>query len=78
MQETKRDGISKIIASGYRVFFSVDFTGVKDIKQHGVGLVIKEEIVKRSDKGIIAIECISARLLKARILLNPFRTRVQL
>ena len=32
--------------------------------------MIKEEIVKYSDKDIIAIECISTRLLKARILLK--------
>ena len=35
--------------------------------QHKVGLAIKEEIVKKAGKDGIAIECISARLLKARI-----------
>ena len=35
--------------------------------QHGVGLAIKEEIVKKAGEDGIAIECISARLLKARI-----------
>ena len=35
--------------------------------QHGVGLAIKEEIVKKAGEGGIAFECISARLLKARI-----------
>ena len=35
--------------------------------QHGVGLVIKENIVKKAGEGGITIECISARLLKARI-----------
>ena len=35
--------------------------------QRGVGLAIKEEIVKKADEDGIAIECISARLLKARI-----------
>ena len=41
---------------------------VKDRKgQDGVGLTIKEEIVKKAGKDDIAIECISARLLKARI-----------
>ena len=35
--------------------------------QHGVGLAIKEEIVKKTGEDSITIECISARLLKARI-----------
>ena len=35
--------------------------------QHGIGLVIKEEIVKKTGEDGITIECISARLLKARI-----------
>ena len=35
--------------------------------QHGVGLAIKEEIVKKAGEDGIAFECISARLLKARI-----------
>ena len=56
------------MAAGYRVYFSGDYTGVREKKgQHGVGLAIKEEIVKKAGKDGIAIECISARLLKARI-----------
>ena len=48
LQETKRDETSEISASGYRVFFSDDCSMVKGRKgQHGVGRVIKEEIVKR-------------------------------
>ena len=35
--------------------------------QHGVGLAMKEEIVKKAGEDGIIIECISARLLKARI-----------
>ena len=35
--------------------------------QHGVGRVIKEDIVKKAGEDGIAIECISSRLLKARI-----------
>ena len=35
--------------------------------QHGLRLVIKEEIVKKAGEDGIAIECISARLPKARI-----------
>ena len=68
LQETKRDGVSEISAAGYRVYFSGDCSGVKGRKgQHGVGLAVKEEIVKKAGKDGIAIECISARLLKARI-----------
>ena len=41
---------------------------VKSMKgQHGVGLAIKEGIVKNAGEDDIVIECISARLLKARI-----------
>ena len=68
LQETKREGTSEITESGYRVFFSGDCSMVKGRKgQHGVGLVIKEEIVKKDGEDGIAIECIGARLLKARI-----------
>ena len=56
------------MASGYRVFFSGDCSGVKGRKgHHGVGLTIKEEIVKKAGEDGIIIECIDARLLKARI-----------
>ena len=64
LQGTKRDGTSKIAASGYRVIFSGDC--IRN-GQHGVGLAIKEEIVKTAGEDGIAIECICARLLKARI-----------
>ena len=48
LQETKRDQISEVVASGYCVFFSGDCSGVKARKEkHGVELVIKKEIVKR-------------------------------
>ena len=68
LQETKKNGTSEISASGYRAFFSGDCSMVKGRKgQHGVGLAIKEEIAKKACKDGIAIECISARLLKARI-----------
>ena len=68
MQETKRDGTSESLASGYRVFFSDDCSMVKSRKgQHRVGLAIKEGIVKTAGEDDIAIGCISVRLLKARI-----------
>ena len=56
------------MVSRYRVFFSGDCSGIKGRKgQHGVGLAIKEDIVKKAGEDGIAIEFISARLLKARI-----------
>ena len=68
LQETKRDGTSEISASVYHIFFSGDCSGVKGRKgQHGVGLAIDENIVKKAGKGGVTIECIRARLLKARI-----------
>ena len=39
--------------------------------RHGVGLAIKENIVKKAGEDGITIECISARLLKARISIKP-------
>ena len=71
LQEIKRDRTSEIVASGYRVFFRGDCSGVKRRKgQHGVGLATKEEIVKKAGEDGITIECISAHLLKARILIK--------
>ena len=35
--------------------------------QHGVGLAIKEKIVEKAGENGITIECVSVRLLKARI-----------
>ena len=68
LQEIKRHGTSEIVTSGYRVYFSVHCSGDKGRKgQHGVGLVIKEEIVQKAGKDGIAIGCISARLLKGRV-----------
>ena len=68
LQETKRDGTSETSASGYRVFFNGGCSMAKGRKgQHGVGLAIKEEIVNKAGEDGITIECISARLLKARI-----------
>ena len=72
-QETKQDGTSKIVASGCRVYFSGDCSGVKGSKgQHEVGVAIKEEIVKVAGKDAIAIEFISARLPKARISIKSY------
>ena len=68
LQETKRDGTSKIVASKYRVIFSGDCSWVKGRKgQHWVGLAIEGDIVKKAGENGITNECISARLLKAQI-----------
>ena len=72
LQEAKMDGSFEISASGYRILFSSDCSGVKGRKgQHGVRLAIKENIVKKAGGGGITVECISARLLKARISIKP-------
>ena len=64
----RRPKISEIVAAGYRVYFSGYCTGVRVKKgQHGVGLAIKEGIVKKAGKDGFTIECINARLLKACI-----------
>ena len=71
LQEIERDGTLEIPASGYRVFFGGDCTMVKGREeQHGVGLAIKEKIVKKAGEDGTTIECISASLLKARILIK--------
>ena len=68
LHEIKRDGTAESSASGYRVFFCGDCSMVKSRKgQHGVGLAMKEEIVKTASEDGITTECISARLLKVRI-----------
>ena len=64
MQETKRDETSEISASKYRIFIYLFYSRKG---QHGVGLAITETIVKKAGEDGITIECISARLLKARI-----------
>ena len=71
LQETKRDRPFEMLASGYRVFFSGDCSMVKGRKgQHGVGLALEEDIVKKAGEDGVTIECISARLLKACILIE--------
>ena len=52
---------------------SLDCSMVKGRKgQHGVGLAIKKEIVKKAGKDGITIECISRRLLKTQIPIQSF------
>ena len=68
LQETKRDGTFEVVASGYRVSFSGDYSGgVKGRKgQDGAGLVRKGGIAINAGKDGFAIDCISARLPQAR------------
>ena len=62
--------LPKTVQSGYHVYFSVLCGGgQKEKGRHGVGLAIKEEIIKKVGKHSIAIECISH--LTARILIQP-------
>ena len=35
-------------------------------RNHGVGFAVRESIVTGMDKGEVAVECISARLMKVR------------
>ena len=70
LQDTKRDGLPKSWHLDTASTSAV-CSGVKGRKgQHGVGLAIKEEIVKKAGKDGIAIKCISERFLKARILIE--------
>ena len=56
LQETKRGGTSELMASGYGVFFHGDCSGVKGRKgQHGAGLVIKEDFVKKAGEDDIGV-----------------------
>ena len=55
-------------AAGYVVFCSGAHGGKHEKKgNHGVGLAVREPIVAGMDKGDVAVECISARLMKVRI-----------
>ena len=67
----RRNGQSAFTAAGYVVFSSGADGGKHEKKgNHGVGLALRESIVAGMDKGDVAVECISARLMKARIQLK--------
>ena len=57
----------ELMKNGYAGSFRLYYNLKGRKGQHGVGLAIKEEIVKKAGEYGITIECISARLLKARI-----------
>ena len=64
----KRTQLPKLWHLDTAFFQAVVAAGIKGRKeQHRFRLAIKKEIVKKTGKDGIAIECISARLLKARI-----------
>ena len=68
LQEVRRNGQSAFTAAGYVVFCSGADGGKYENKgNHGVGLMVRESIVAGMDKGDVAVECISARLMKVRI-----------
>ena len=68
LEEVRRDGPRAFTAAGYVVLFSGAY-GEKYEKKgnHGVGLAVRESIVVGMDKGDVAVERISARLMKVRI-----------
>ena len=67
LQKVRRDGQSDFSAAGYVVFYSGADGGKHEKRKHGVGLAVRESIVAGMDKGDVAVECISARLIKVRI-----------
>ena len=68
LQEVRRNGQSAFAAAGYVVFCSgADGGNYGKNGDHGVGLAIRESIVAEMDKGDVAVECISARLMEVRI-----------
>ena len=71
LQEVKRNGQSAFTAAGYVVFCSGADGGKHERKRnHGVGLAVRESVVAGIDMGDVAIECISASLMKVRIQLK--------
>ena len=68
LQETRRDSQNGFTAAGYTVYCTGSGGGVTEATgQHGVGLVIKESILQDVEKDGLAVEYISARLLKVRL-----------
>ena len=71
LQEVRRNGQGAFTAAGNVVFCSGADEG-KDGKKgnHGVGLAVRERIVAGTDKREVAVECISARLMRVRVQLK--------
>ena len=68
LQDTKRGGHSTLSAAGYTVIcFGADGSKYQRKATHGVGLVVREPIVAGVGKDGLAVECLSARLMKVRI-----------
>ena len=68
LQKMKRNGQSAFLVAEYVAFCSGADGGKHEKKgNHGVGLAVRESIVTGMDKGEVAVERISARLMKVRI-----------
>ena len=77
LQELRRNGQSDFTAARYVVFCSEADGGKYEKKgNHGVGLAVRESIVAGMDKVDVAVECISARLMKVHIQLKGKSNRV--
>ena len=71
LQEVRRNGQSSFTAAGYVEFCSGADGGKYEKKgNHRVGLAVRVCTVAGMDKGDVAVECISARLMKVRIQLK--------
>ena len=71
LQEVRRDRQSAVTAAGNVVLCSGAEAGKHEKKEkHGVGLAVRGSIVAAMDKGDVAVECISVRLMKVRIQLK--------
>ena len=71
LQEVERNGQSALTAAGYVVFCSGADGGKRKKKgNHGVGLAVKESIMAGMNKGDVAVEYISARLMEVCIQLK--------
>ena len=67
-QEARRNGQSASTAAGYVVFYPRAHGGRYEKKgNHWAGLGIRESTVAGMDNGDVAVECISARLMKVRL-----------
>ncbi|CAB1104344.1 unnamed protein product [Ectocarpus sp. CCAP 1310/34] len=68
LQETRREGQGSIAHDGYVIIWSGARAGTKDKRGvHGVGIAIKEAMWESVGEEGRTVECISPRLMKARL-----------